>query len=355
MRFAFKSKRVFVSTGASNRPRRSNVNTSLMLSAALIALLTFASTGFSAASAQSPIKSCEAPEDSDDRPIISAGVYQLGSNDHYAEERPLVRVEINSFNIDRFEVTNAQFARFVEETGYVTAAEKGLSAEDIPGLPPELQVPGSMVFVAPTSAKNVISGSWWQFTPGANWRQPEGPGSSIKGQDNYPVVHVTAADAEAYAAWAGRALPTEAQWEAAAHSQQQDVPLQDQRGNHWQGAFPLFNSEEDGFIGRAPVGCFSANANGAYDMVGNVWELTATPYMPSHERADGAPVPREGRDPNQPGVPVRVIKGGSFLCAKNFCARYRPTSRQAQDVLLAASHIGFRTVSRTPVDEDRSQ
>jgi len=251
-----------------------------------------------------------------------AGSAQIGSDKGYPEERPVRTVDIAAFNMDATEVTNGQFARFVNETGYVTSAEKIQLGFD---------TAGAAVFTPP----NATNPTWWRFVEGANWRQPDGPESSIEGRDSDPVVQVSHEDAKAYAAWAGRALPSEAQWEYAARAGSQTRYVWGEtrtidgveQANTWQGAFPIQNTEDDGFLRRAPVGCYSPNAFGLYDMIGNVWEWTDTVYRQSE------------------GEPVYVIKGGSFLCAENYCRRYRPAARQPQEAGFATNHIGFRTVS----------
>ncbi|MDX2277480.1 MAG: formylglycine-generating enzyme family protein [Hyphomonadaceae bacterium] len=278
---------------------------------------------------------------------IPRGETTIGSVDNggYPEEWPPRDVVVDGFWIDRSEVTNAQFAAFVAATYYVTVAERRLSAEDNPGLPPELLEPGAAVFSPPQeidSLENVAQ--WWRFTPGANWRHPLGPESSIEGREDYPVVQVAFEDAQAYARWAGRELPTEEQWERAARGAQRTSlyiwgddphPNGQQRANSWQGLFPVQNTQEDGFRGVAPVGCFEPNDFGLYDMAGNVWEWTRSPYSTAPDRSGGDDA-------------FMTIKGGSFLCAPNYCGRFRPAARQAGDTLLGTNHTGFRTVSNTP-------
>jgi formylglycine-generating enzyme required for sulfatase activity len=288
--------------------------------------------------------------------FIAGGVFMMGAAGLYPEEGPPVEVNVEGFSLDTHEVTNAQFRKFVESTGYVTVAEREPDPDDYPGVPADKLVAGSAVFVPPTDMSQGFNPlSWWRFVPGANWRHPQGPDNDIKGKDHLPVVQVAYEDALAYADWAGRALPTEAQWEYAARGGLEGKeyawgdelePGEQAMANSWQGIFPVQNTEEDGFRGLAPVGCFPPNGYGLYDMIGNVWEWTSSPYNPSHEIAENLSV--EGYDPRQPGIPVRVIKGGSFLCAPNYCMRYRPAARHAQETGLGTDHIGFRTVSVVP-------
>ena len=291
--------------------------------------------------------------DDEDMVWIEGGEFSMGSSDFYPDEGPIKNVKVEGFWIDRYEVTNAQFARFVEDTNYVTVAEQQLDPADYPGIPPEQLIPGSVVFIMPTHLTEGGSlTDWWRFIPGTNWREPLGPGSSIAGKENFPVVHVAHEDALAYAAWAGRELPSEAQWEYAARGGLEGKtyawgdefkPDDKWRANTWQGMFPAFNEGEDGHLATAPVGCFDANNFGLHDMTGNVWEWVDNWYFPGHQDVDTSNLPH-GYDPRQPNVPVKVIKGGSYLCAKNFCARYRPSARHAQEITLGAAHIGFRTV-----------
>lgn len=263
---------------------------------------------------------------------IEGGEFEPGNEDGYPEEFPNGRTTVSSFWIDRTEVTNAQFAAFVEATGYVTEAEREGRG---------------VVFRVPAGPAR--EGSWWHFAEGADWRHPNGPDSSIEGLDNHPVVQVTYADAQAYASWLGRQLPTEAQWEYAARAggegeRLERAPLDDDgepTANFWQGAFPYMNTSDDGYVDRAPVGCFAANGYGLYDMIGNVWEWTQDWYSAQPQPLGTADWPIR----QQPGtVPSRVVKGGSFLCADNYCRRYRSTSRHPQEGDLATTHIGFRTL-----------
>jgi formylglycine-generating enzyme len=286
--------------------------------------------------------------------FIPGGTFVMGSEQHRPEERFTHVVRVDGFWIDRHEVTNAQFQKFVRATGYLTLAKRGLDVKSRPDMPNDMLVPGSVVFIAPTDAQ--LGGritQWWRYVAGANWHQPTGPGSTVADKLNHPVVHVAYEDALAYARWRGRDLPTEAQWEFAARGGREGEddwssafdgdgkPI----ANTWQGLFPIFNSEEDGYSGTAPVGCFMPNGYGLYDMIGNVWEWTADWYKPSHAREPAVnPSGPEFHQVSARGSPSRVIKGGSFLCASNFCARYRPAARQPQEVDLSAAHIGFRTV-----------
>lgn len=271
-----------------------------------------------------------------DAPVrVPATSFVMGSDRYYPEEGPPTETQVAAFDIDAHEVTNRQFAAFVAATGYRTEAEG-------PG-------GGAFVFVPPATPVPLDPRLWWRYVRGADWRHPSGPDSNIAGRDNDPVVNVTHEDAAAYARWAGRALPSEEQFEAAARAGVADPDAQPNpdTANFWQGEFPNRNAKQDGFSGRAPAGCFRANGVGAYDLIGNVWEWTGSWYLPSHApfvTGDGSPG-NPSFDPAQPGVRARVIKGGSYLCASNYCARYRPAARHAQDETLAASHLGFRTVS----------
>lgn len=290
-----------------------------------------------------------APEQAD-MVRVEGGSFTRGSAGFYPEEGPAGEIEVGGFWIDRFEVTNARFAEFVDQTGYVTVAERQPNPEDFPGIDPALLQPGSVVFIMPTDEAGEFT-QWWRFVTGANWREPVGPGSSIEGMENHPVVHVTYQDARAFAEWLGHDLPTEAQWEYAARGGLDKAVFAwgdeylvggEHQANTWQGLFPVANSTEDRFQDTAPVGCFPANGYGLYDMIGNVWEWVGDWYYPTHEQQKS--VDEKGYDPRQPGVPVKVIKGGSYLCAENYCRRYRPAARHAQEATLGAAHIGFRTV-----------
>jgi sulfatase modifying factor 1 len=291
--------------------------------------------------------------------FIPAGAFTMGSERHQPEERFTHVARVDGFWIDRHEVTNAQFKQFVDATGYATLAERGLDAKANPELPKELLAPGSMVFAQPTDVRGREMSQWWQYVSGANWRQPNGPGSSIAGKENHPVVHVAYEDALAYAHWRGRSLPTEAQWEFAARGGRDGEDdwssAFDAEGkpiaNTWQGIFPVLNTKDDGYAGTAPVGCFKPNGYGLYDMIGNVWELTSDWYRAGHSReaVDNPTGPQLVSLRVAAGQSAsRVIKGGSHLCALNYCSRYRPAARQPQETNLSAAHVGFRTVLNKP-------
>jgi len=299
---------------------------------------------------------------------IQAGNFVMGNNkghkdqesSHYQpfpEEKYEHDVTLRGFWIDRHEVTNAQFAKFVDETGYITIAEQKPKKEWFPpDFPEEQMVAGSAVFHSPERTSNMNNlAQWWSFVEGANWRQPQGPGSSIASKMNHPVVHITQEDALAFAKWAGRELPTEAQWEYAARGglNQQTYtwgkyyqPGGKWMANTWQGEFPVKNLQHDGYVGTASVGCFPANGYGLYDMAGNVWEIVIDNFQGRHakQKVNNPTGPAKSFDPLEPGITKHVIKGGSFLCAPNYCMRYRPSARQGHDNTLSTSHIGFRTV-----------
>jgi len=287
---------------------------------------------------------------------IESAEFIMGDSSAYPEEGPAHKVSVAGFWIDTHEVTNGQFARFVEETGYVTVAERNPNPANWPAdVPPEFLKPGSVLFTPPALGEPVTN--WWSWIIGTNWRHPDGPDSSIALKDNYPVIHVAFDDAQAYAKWAGRLLPTEAQFELAAHSKHDGrfawngnelAPNGHHHANTWQGTFPAENKPQDGHAGLAPVGCFEANDYGVHDLIGNVWEWTSNWYYPEHNPADSdnpaGPSQQEGYSSNHGEAIARVIKGGSYLCAENFCLRFRPAAREAQDSGLGTSHIGFRTV-----------
>lgn len=265
----------------------------------------------------------------------------------YPEEGPIREVHTGGFWMDRHEVTNEEFAAFVSATGYVSTAERPIDRAQHRELSGDMLKPGAAVFIMPKDVHGMEDISqWWHYTPGANWHHPAGPGGNIAGRENFPVVEVTHDDALAYARWKGRDLPSAAEWEWAARAGNPKAGMdhdQPKNANTWQGIFPVMNSGDDGFIGLAPAGCYPPNAYGLYDMIGNVWELTSDVFLPRHGDAP---------DPDQMpmiGEATRyVIKGGSFLCAPNYCMRYRSGSREGQEADLAASHLGFRTILRAP-------
>ncbi len=269
----------------------------------------------------------------------------------------MVWIPTGSYWMDRTEVTNKQFGRFVHETGYVTTAEKKPDPKDFPGAPPELLVPGSIVFTPPAgrvSFDNPLV--WWRYVPGANWKHPEGPESSITDKENHPVVQVSWDDAVAYAQWAKKRLPTEAEWEYAARGGKvrnryvwgdQLKPDGQWRANIWQGSFPDTNTAQDGFTRLAPVGTFPPNGFGLLDMAGNAWEWCSDWYQPGYGQATptiNPTGPLDSHDPQEPGVPKRVQRGGSFLCSDEYCTRYLPGSRGKGEPSSGASHLGFRCV-----------
>jgi formylglycine-generating enzyme required for sulfatase activity len=297
---------------------------------------------------------------------IPGGIFLMGSNAHYPEEGPAQKVEVDGFWIDRTPVTNAQFRRFVEATGHVTAAERRPDPSRYPGADRALLVPGSAVFQRPTGAVDRRDWrQWWSYMPGADWRQPFGPGSDLDGKENHPVVHIAAADAEAYARWAGKALPTEAEWERAARGGLEGEEFvwgaELQPGGHlmaniWLGEFPWQTDRADGHVGTMPVGSFPANDYGLFDMAGNVWEWTASWWSAAHPQPEGGCCarknPRGGSRHHSvaPGIhiPRRVLKGGSYLCARSYCYRYRPAARSPETIDSSTCHLGFRCVRRTP-------
>ena len=297
---------------------------------------------------------------------IPGGTFRMGSDNHYPEEAPAHPVRVGEFWIDTHAVTNTEFKRFVDATGYVTLAERPANPADYPGALPEMLVPSSVMFRkadGPVDLGNYYN--WWTYVPGANWRHPRGPDSSLQGLWKHPVVHVAFEDAEAYARWAGKSLPTEAEWEYAARGGLEDaefawegelMPGGKVMANTWQGQFPWQNLLEDGFEWTAPVGSFPPNGYGLYEMTGNVWEWT-TDWYQDHGKIQHACCtidnPRGGSadgsfDPRTPDlkIPRKVMKGGSYLCAPNYCRRYRPAARMPQTVDTSTCHLGFRCVIR---------
>jgi formylglycine-generating enzyme len=296
---------------------------------------------------------------------VPGGRFRMGSDDHYPEESPARDVEVDGLWVCRTTVTNAAYAGFVTATGYQTVAERPLNPTDFPGAPVENLVAGSMVFVrtpGPVDLRHLSQ--WWVWTPGASWRHPEGPGSDIEGRGQHPAVHIAYEDAEAYAAWAGLALPTEAEWEHGARGRAEAAVYTwgnepetpgEPRANYWHGEFPW--QADEGYGSTALVGSFPPNDYGLADMAGNVWEWTQDWYA-ERRLPESAPCcaprdprggsPEESFDPQQPQfrVPRKVIKGGSFLCADSYCLRYRPAARRPQAVDTGMSHLGFRCAGR---------
>jgi sulfatase modifying factor 1 len=299
---------------------------------------------------------------------IPEGTFRMGSESFYPEERPVHTVSLDGFWIDEAPVTAGEFRRFVRETRYVTLAEQAPAAGDYPDADPELLVPGSLVFQktsGPVSLDDVRN--WWEYVPGAYWKRPAGPGTSINGRDRHPVVHVAYEDAQAYAAWAGKELPSEAEWERAARGGldgavfawgDDHFPDGKPAANTWQGEFPWQNLLLDGHEGTSPVRSFEPNGYGLYDMCGNTWEWTSDSFTPRHPDEVPSPccAPRNPRvtsadvgvGADLPGghIPRRVIKGGSHLCAPNYCLRYRPAARQGEAIDTSTGHIGFRCIIR---------
>jgi len=296
--------------------------------------------------------------------LIDGGTVRMGSDVFYAEEKPIRYRLVDPFWVDITPVTNRQFAAFVEDTGYLTYAERAPDLSDYPEADPALLVPASAVFVPPSHPVPLHNaGLWWRLVPGANWRHPYGPDSDLHGLDDHPVVHIAYEDAEAYAKWAGKRLPTEAEWEFAArgglvgaeYAWGDELAPQGRRlANYWEGAFPYERRNDDGFARTSPVGFYPPNGYGLFDMIGNVWEWTSDWYSMANPVESAKPCcaqrdPRGGdeagsRDPLDPTHRFgrKVIKGGSHLCAENYCRRYRPAARHAQAVDSSTSHIGFR-------------
>jgi formylglycine-generating enzyme required for sulfatase activity len=304
---------------------------------------------------------------------IPGGEFSMGANDPpdmdevgmkaTLDARPIHRVYVDGYFMDKTDVTNAAFARFVAATGYVTVAERKPRPEEFPGAPPENLVPGSAIFTPPghpVSLDNYLE--WWDYVPGANWRHPLGPSSDIKGKDDYPVVHVAYEDAVAYAKWVGKQIPTEAQWEFAARGGLAGKPFTwgddfNGGGHHWmanthQGHFPDNDTGEDGYVGIAPVAKFPPNGYGLFDMAGNVWQWTSDWYRPDYYQqlaaaggvARNPQGPETSFDPEEPGQPKRAHRGGSFLCTDQYCSRYIVGTRGKGDVSTGTNHLGFRCV-----------
>jgi formylglycine-generating enzyme len=292
---------------------------------------------------------------------IAGGEFLMGSESFYPEERPVRRVHVDGFWLDRHQVTNDEFRRFVDATAYVTVAERPLDFAGVPGAPVQTYPAGSLVFAQTRGPVDLgDSRNWWFYVLGAQWRYPLGPESSLDGRDDHPVVHVAYEDAEAYATWAGKALPTEAEWEFAARGGLEGAaftwgdemePGGKIMANTWQGEFPWWNAKPNGYDRTSSVGSFPPNGFGLYDMAGNVWEWTVDWF---HAHQDQPPAkaccaPEESYDAAEPylRIPRKVLKGGSHLCAPNYCLRFRPAARMPQMVDTGMSHLGFRCVKRS--------
>ncbi|HEY7099205.1 MAG TPA: formylglycine-generating enzyme family protein [Terriglobales bacterium] len=303
---------------------------------------------------------------------VSGGEFSMGANDPpdmddvgmkaTVDARPIHRVYVDGFFMDKTDVTNADFEKFVKATGYVTIAERKPRAEDFPGAPPENLIAGSVVFAPPDHPVPLNNHfQWWTYVKGANWRHPLGPESDIRGKDNFPVVHIAYADAEAYAKWAGKRLPTEAEWEFAARGGAAGKPFVwgdsfrpqgKWMANTHEGQFPNQDTGDDGYVGIAPVAQFPANAYGLYDMAGNVWQWTSDWYRPDYYEqlaANGAVArnpkgPESSFDPAEPREPKKVHRGGSFLCTDQYCSRYIVGTRGKGEVSTGTNHLGFRCV-----------
>jgi formylglycine-generating enzyme len=286
---------------------------------------------------------------------VPGGSFLMGSKDFYTEERPVHRETVRGFWMDSHPVTNAKFQQFVSATSYITTPERPPDPSIYPEAHASLLVPASLVFRKPRGPVELRDfRAWWELVPGADWRHPEGPDSTIDDRDDHPVVHVTYDDAAAYAAWAGKELPIESEWEFAARGGlvgaiyawgEAFTPDDRTMANTWQGQFPWENLKVDGYEGTSPVDAFPANGYGLYDMIGNVWEWTASFSRPARTGS----FKKSTCVPSEPGnhIARRVVKGGSHLCAPNYCLRYRPAARQGEAVDTSACHIGFRCVVRT--------
>jgi formylglycine-generating enzyme len=290
---------------------------------------------------------------------LPGGTFWMGTTNGVPDEMPMHQVTVDGFWMDRTEVDNEEFAKFVEATGYVTVAERAPNRGDFPDADPKLLVPGAVVFSPPSQAVPLNDASaWWRYVPGANWRHPQGPDSSLSGREKYPVVQVAWDDAAAYARWVGKRLPTEAEWEYAARGGLDRQPFawggeQTPSGhwpaNIWQGHFPNQNTADDGFAGLAPVGSFAPNGYGLYDMSGNVWEWCADWYRPdyyTHSPEKNPPGPADSFDPNEPAAKKRVQRGGSYLCNEVYCTGYRASARMKCTPDTGLSNTGFRCVSQ---------
>ncbi|WP_406699749.1 formylglycine-generating enzyme family protein [Singulisphaera sp. Ch08] len=348
---------------ASGRTTRSWVGTGVAVGLVLILIATFTAASWRRSS-RTDNGQVNGPR-SDKPPGVApegmvwvpGGDFAMGTDDEsMSDARPVHRVSLDGFWMDRTEVTNRQFERFVRETGYTTVAEQAPDPKDFPGAPKELLVPGSLVFSPPVGRVSLEDHlAWWRYVPGANWKHPTGPDSTIQGLEDHPVVQVCFDDAVAYAKWAGKRLPTEAEWEYAArggldgkrYCWGDDLKIGGKwQVNNWQGLFPNENMKEDGFDGTAPAGSFATNGYGLSDMAGNVWEWCADWYQPGYDpsQSRNPQGPDSSHDPAEPGIPKRVQRGGSYLCSDLYCVRYLPGARGKGATDSGASHIGFRCV-----------
>jgi formylglycine-generating enzyme required for sulfatase activity len=307
----------------------------------------------------------------DNMVFITGGSFLMGSDKFYAEEKPVRRVTVDGFYIDKYSVTNEDYKKFADQTGYITVAERPLNPADYPGAKPEMLVPGALVFQKSKGPVDLNSYfNWWAWVPGTSWKHPLGPQSSLKEREKHPVVHISYEDAEAYAKWCGKELPTEAEWEFAARGGLEgknftwgddDVQFTKPMANTWQGRFPYENLLIDKYEGTSPVGSFEPNGYGLYDMAGNVWEWTSDWYVRNVDETANkvksccttnvnprVVSPEKSYDECQPEIkiPRKVIKGGSHLCAPNYCLRYRPAARQPQMIDTGMNHLGFRCIMR---------
>jgi formylglycine-generating enzyme len=292
---------------------------------------------------------------------IPGGTFMMGSEEGQPDEKPIHEVTVDGFWMDTYEVTNEEFEKFVKATGYITIAERKPRQEDFPDAPPEALVPGSIVFTPPPGEVPLHNHmAWWRYVPGASWRHPEGPDSTIKGREKHPVVQVAWFDAMAYAKWAGKRLPTEAEWEFASRGGKEKLtytwgnektPDGKWLANIWQGSFPNGNTLQDGHKLQSPVGTYAPNGYGLYDMTGNVWEWTSDWYMPDYyakSPKQNPQGPQESYDPNEPGVWKRITRGGSYLCTEAYCWGYRPAMRMKTSPDTGLNHTGFRCVRSAP-------
>jgi sulfatase modifying factor 1 len=297
------------------------------------------------------------PIDTNEMVWIPGGTFWMGTEDGHPDEVPVHQVTVDGFWMDKTEVTNEQFEKFVRATGYVTVAERKPDPKDFPGVPTENLVAGSVVFAPPPGEVPLDNHYiWWKYLPGANWRHPEGPDASIQGREKHPVVHVCWDDAAAYAKWSGKRLPTEAEWEFAARGGldrqpygwgKEQVPKGQWQANIWQGKFPNENTLADKYYTTAPVASFPPNGYGLYDIAGNVWEWCQDWYRPDTyaKGPDKNPSgPGDSFDPNEPGLPKKVMRGGSYLCSDLYCTGYRPSARMKSSPDTGLIHTGFRCV-----------